>query len=393
MRTLYLSLLALLPITLVPRLQDQAPPVDIEEAALGAAVNVHRSGELWFSGQFTQADVDVLRKHGIERVITTRTDGEVDWDERGLVEAAGMEWVSVPFRQPDSLTDEVFERVRELLAVDAGPTLFHCGSANRVGGVWLPYRVLDQGVPLERALAEAKTIGLRTEAYKERAVDYIARRREAGEGREPSVKEGINDSFKNPELDVESFVKRFEVESREVYAARKDVLKATGVAPGMRVADVGAGTGLYTFLFSEAVGADGWVFAVDIAPRFLERIRGLAAERSVGNVTGVLCPESSVGLPPASVDLAFVCDTYHHFEFPHSTTSSIHRALRPGGRLIVIDFERIEGTSREWILGHVRASKEEFRAEIEKAGFEFLREVEVEGLEENYFLEFRKAKR
>jgi hypothetical protein len=56
----------------------------------------------------------------------------------------------------------------------------------------------------------------------------------------------------------------------------------------------------------------------------------------------------------------------------------------------VVDFERIEGVSRDWILGHVRASKETVRAEIEQAGFRFLREIQVKGLEENYCLLFER---
>ena len=61
----------------------------------------------------------------------------------------------------------------------------------------------------------------------------------------------------------------------------------------------------------------------------------------------------------------------------------------PSGTLIVIDFDRIPGKSREFILGHVRAGKGVFRSEIEAAGFEFVEEVELDGLKENYFLRFR----
>lgn len=86
-----------------------------------------------------------------------------------------------------------------------------------------------------------------------------------------------------------------------------------------------------------------------------------------------------------------MCDTYHHFEYPRATLASIRRALRPGGRLVVIDFERIPGKTRPWLLSHVRAGKAVFRGEVEKAGFAFVREAEIEGFRENYFLLFRKA--
>ena len=110
------------------------------------------------------------------------------------------------------------------------------------------------------------------------------------------------------------------------------------------------------------------------------------------NVSPVLCSEDSVNLPKNSIDVAFICDTYHHFEYPNSTMHSLFQAIQPGGRLILIDFERIPGTTREWVLGHVRAGKSDFRAEIESVGFVFLKEVNIAGLKENYFLVFSKPK-
>lgn len=391
-----LCLASLLSLLLVgaPLAQDERAPTGVEPAALGDAINVHRSGALWFSGQFSATDVPHLKSAGIRRVITLRKDGEVSWDEAGAVTAAGLAFESLPFSAPESLSDEVFDRLRVLLAEDAGPTLLHCGSANRVGGAWLPYRVLDQGVPVDVALAEAAEIGLAFEPYRERALDYIARRQAEDRAndppREPSVKPGINEPYLAPDLDVGTWIARFEVESREVFAERFAVRDALALTPGMRMADIGSGTGLYTFLFTDAVGPAGWVYAVDIAPGFLQHVLRTAAERQTANVTGVLCPESSIGLPPASIDLAWVCDTYHHFEYPKSTLASIHRALVPGGRLVVLDFERVPGVTREWLLDHVRADKQVFRAEIEAAGFAFVRELEVPGLVENYMLEFRK---
>jgi uncharacterized protein (TIGR01244 family) len=368
-------------------------PQGLEKAEIGSTKNVHRLGDLWFGGQFAEEDIAELADAGIRRVITLREDGELGWDERAGVEAAGIEFVALGFREPETLTDAVFDRLRALLATDGVPTFLHCASANRVGAAWIPYRVLDQGVPLEQALAEAREIGLSTEAYGRLAAAYVERQAGRPATPEPSVRPGVNDDFKVADLDVEQWLGRFEVESREVFAARHAVVAALGVKTGLRVADVGAGTGLYTFLLCEAVGAEGWVYAIDIAPRFLEHILELAAERRVANVTGVLCPETDIALPPGSIDLAFVCDTYHHFEFPVSTLRSIHRALAPGGRLVVLDFERLEGQSRPWVLEHVRAGKDATRAEIEAGGFEFVRELEVAGLAENYVIEFRKPAR
>ena len=145
-------------------------------------------------------------------------------------------------------------------------------------------------------------------------------------------------------------------------------------------------------MFSESVGQTGWVYSVDISTRFLEHINKESADKKISNITGVLCAEDSVNLPPNSVDRVFICDTYHHFEFPKSTMTSIARALKEDGELIVIDFKRIPGKSREWLLGHVRAGKDVFRSEIQDAGFTLVEELKIEGLKENYCLRFKKTR-
>jgi ubiquinone/menaquinone biosynthesis C-methylase UbiE len=209
-----------------------------------------------------------------------------------------------------------------------------------------------------------------------------------GSGQEKSVKPGINQPFENP--DVREFVGKFEVESREVYARRKQILEACRLKPGMAVADVGAGTGLFTRLFADAVGSKGTVYAVDIAPRFIEHIGKTCAAAGLKNVRGVVCTATSVGLPESSVDLVFICDTYHHFEFPYKTMDSIHKALRPGGHVVLVDFHRIEGKSTEWVLGHVRAGQEVFVKEVVSSGFKVVGEEKF--LKENYLVRFERVK-
>jgi predicted methyltransferase len=200
--------------------------------------------------------------------------------------------------------------------------------------------------------------------------------------------EDINSQFLDPKMDPEEWQERFEGESREVFVARQAILAAVGVKAGDEVADIGAGTGLFTASFAGEVGDDGWVYAVDISSRFLEFIAQRAAAAGLANITPVLCTERSTNLPPGSIDVAYVCDTYHHFEHPADTLASIHAALRPGGRLVIVDFEREEGVSSDWVLAHVRAGKAVVTAEIEAAGFALTSEPEVQGLEENYLLVF-----
>ncbi len=202
--------------------------------------------------------------------------------------------------------------------------------------------------------------------------------------------DGINAKFKDPQLKVDQWLARFEVESREVYAARSEVIAACQIKPGERIADVGAGTGFYSQLFAKKTGWDGWVFSVDIAPNFLQHIAHRASADGIENLTPVLGTDTSIRLPPESVDMVFVCDTYHHFESPQKSLASIYRSLKPGGRLILIDFNRIPGKSRDFVLGHVRAGKEVFQSEIVAAGLRFRDEVPIDGFKENYLLRFDK---
>ena len=205
---------------------------------------------------------------------------------------------------------------------------------------------------------------------------------------EKSVRPGINDSFKD--ADVSQFVERFEREGREVYDHRHRIIEACDIKPGMVVADVGAGTGLFTRLLSKAVGDKGRVYAVDITPNFVEHVEALAKKEGLTNVQGVVCEADFVNLPPNSIDVVYICDTYHHFEFPFKTMASIRRALKPEGHVVLVEFSRIEGKSSEFILGHVRAGQEVFTDEIKQSGFEQTKEVKG-FFETSYMLHFSKS--
>jgi ubiquinone/menaquinone biosynthesis C-methylase UbiE len=204
---------------------------------------------------------------------------------------------------------------------------------------------------------------------------------------EKSVRPGINKPFENP--DVKQFIGVFEGESREIYAQRKPIVEGCKLKPGMVVADIGAGTGLFSRLFAKEVGPKGKVYAVDIAPKFIEHIEKTCKEAGIKNVTGVVCAADNVKLPAKSIDLVFICDTYHHFEFPFRTMASIHEALRPGGQVVVIDFHRIKGKSSAWVLNHVRAGQDVVVKEIKSSGFKLVGEDKL--LKENYFIRFEKV--
>ena len=208
---------------------------------------------------------------------------------------------------------------------------------------------------------------------------------------EASVRSGVNRHYLRPDVNVAEWVERFEGESREIYALRHVIAAAVGIEDGDVVADVGAGTGLFVPLFAARASLNGHVYALDIAPKFAAHIRDRVDEAGLANVSVVLSRERSITLPRDSVDIVFLCDVYHHLEYPQTVLDSMRRALRTSGRLIVIDFERIPGATRPWILGHVRAGRETVVKEIQAAGFVLEEMDAVDGLKENYFLRFRKS--
>ncbi len=205
---------------------------------------------------------------------------------------------------------------------------------------------------------------------------------------EKSVNPGINKSFQNP--NVEDFVGRFEREGRDAYDHREEILKACKIRPGMAVADIGAGTGLFTRLFAKAVGPKGQIYAVDISEKFVKHIEQQAEADGIKNIQGVVCGQDSVKLPPQSIDLAYICDVYHHFEFPEKTMRSIHRALKPGGQVVLVDYQRIPGKTSERMMKHLRAGQEVFTKEIIAAGFRQIEEKK-DLLDESYFVRFEKV--
>lgn len=202
---------------------------------------------------------------------------------------------------------------------------------------------------------------------------------------EENVAPGINRPYQNPEFS--SWQGIFESPGREVYDKRREIIAALNLKPGMKVADIGAGTGLHTFLIAEQVGEQGKVFAVDISENFIQNIRRLAEEKGLKNVTGIVNSQKSAALPENSVDLIFICNTYHHFEYPHAMLASLRAALRPGGEMVIVDYHRQPGSSSSWVMHHVRAGRDLTLREVTEAGFE-LREDRDELLRQNYFLRF-----
>ena len=204
-----------------------------------------------------------------------------------------------------------------------------------------------------------------------------------------AAQEGAKPEINRPyvaDTDVASWNRSFESERREVYVKRAEIVAAAGAKPGMTVADIGAGTGLFTMLFADAVKPGGHVYAVDISPAFVEYIRQTAEARRVRNVTAIVNDGTEAQLPDASVDLVYLSDVYHHFEHPAQMLASIRKALKPGGRMVVVDYERIPGVTPPARIAHVRLDKQTAIREIEAAGFSLLEQKKM--MRDNYFVVF-----
>ena len=187
--------------------------------------------------------------------------------------------------------------------------------------------------------------------------------------------------------DTKRWAKNFEHDGREVFDKRTDILAALDLRDGSTVADVGAGTGLFTLLFAEKVGKQGSVVAVDVQQYFLDHVALRAKALGLANITVQLADQRGTGLAAASLDLAFLCDAYHHLELPRTYLADLRRAIKPGGRLVVIDYDRTRPGTRAWMKDHIRADPPELRREIEAAGFVFVDEPDL--LRENFFMVFR----
>ena len=116
------------------------------------------------------------------------------------------------------------------------------------------------------------------------------------------------------------------------------LVEALGITPGMTVAEVGAGDGWLTVEMARRVGPAGRVYSTEIEDWQLEEIRAAARDAGVSNVTVLQAGERSTNLPPACCDAIFMRRVYHHLSAPGSVTSDLHRALKPSGRLAVIEF-------------------------------------------------------
>jgi ubiquinone/menaquinone biosynthesis C-methylase UbiE len=147
------------------------------------------------------------------------------------------------------------------------------------------------------------------------------------------------------------------------------MLDSLGIQPGMTIADVGAGVGYHSLKMAERVGPTGLVYATDVQPQMLRMLIERARKADISNVIPVLCTQDYTGLPPAAVDLILMVDVYHEMSEPEQATASLRKALKPGGRLVLVEF-RAEDPMVPIKPEH-KMSVDQVRREIEPQGFRF----------------------
>jgi predicted methyltransferase len=177
---------------------------------------------------------------------------------------------------------------------------------------------------------------------------------------------------------------------RDAWQHPQEVMDALGLRPGSVVADVGSGSGYFTFHLAARVGAQGKVYAEDIRDEELARIRERVAKEGLSQVEVVLGSDSDPHLPAGALDAVLVMNAYHEMRQYDAMLQAMHRALKPGGLLAIIDGVAPSGKPRESYFEIHRIPAEIVREDARRNGFRFLRDlpgfVRPEGKKEFFFV-------
>ena len=162
---------------------------------------------------------------------------------------------------------------------------------------------------------------------------------------------------------------------REQEENPEGALDAIGVKPGMNVADVGAGVGYMSLRMARRVSPGGKVWANDLQPRMLEMLRANAAKAGADNIETVLGAETDPKLPRATMDLVLLVDVYHEFSHPREMIRGIRDSLKPGGRLVLLEYRK-EDPNVPIRIEH-KMTVGEVQAELAADGFQMSQVIET----------------
>jgi FkbM family methyltransferase len=150
------------------------------------------------------------------------------------------------------------------------------------------------------------------------------------------------------------------------------LLKNMDLKPGMTVADIGAGSGYHAVLMAKMVG-DGKIYAVDVEPKMIDYLNKRIKDEGYKNIKTILGKEQSVELPAGSIDIMIMVDVYHELSFPYEIARSMLDALKPGGKLFLIEY-RAEDSSVPIKQVHKMTQKQAVK-ELKAAGFSFVKNM------------------
>jgi FkbM family methyltransferase len=176
-----------------------------------------------------------------------------------------------------------------------------------------------------------------------------------------------------------------EREEREQEENTTQLMKNLALKPGMVIADIGAGSGYHSSLLSKMVG-NGKVYAVDVEPEMIAFLNERIKREGKKNIIPVLSTEKTVSLPANSMDMMLLVDVYHEFSFPYEMALSMLEALKPGGKLVLVEF-RAEDPNVPIKTIH-KMSQQQAVKEFKAAGFTF--EKNISNLPWQHCLIFRK---
>ena len=171
---------------------------------------------------------------------------------------------------------------------------------------------------------------------------------------------------------------------RDRWQKPEEVVRAMGLKPGQVVVDIGAGAGYFTRRFAAATAPAGRAIGIEVDPEMVRALNADARTHHLTNYEARLVPPDDPMLAPRSVDVVFLCDTYHHLTDRVAYFAKLGQALKPGGRLVILDFVRSPDNQEHSIV------REEVIEELRRAGYRLAREFDLL-LPKQYFLEFEPA--
>jgi precorrin-6B methylase 2 len=160
---------------------------------------------------------------------------------------------------------------------------------------------------------------------------------------------------------------------RETEEQPQLVIDALDIKPGQTIADLGAGSGYFSFRIAPLVGPTGKVLAIDIEPTMLDTIAQRASREHVTNITTVRSSARDPNLAPHSVDLLFMVDVYHELEYPYEVMTKVRAALKPGGRVALVEYRAED--PEVMIKAVHKMSERQVRREMQAAGFKHVKTV------------------